>query len=80
MEAVYSSVYYRIYMKLRTGIKVYLCENKWYGANYSKINCKWDTNRENALWFETSKDAEDFCKEYFKNFKDWEIECFEEIM
>lgn len=69
--------FYRIIMKTITGKKLYLRENKWYGKNEENINCSWEFTSENALWFETYKEAEDFCKRYFKNFKNYEIEDFE---
>ena len=72
--------FYRIVMKTSAGKKLYLCENHWYGHNEEKINCKWEFSTENALWFETEKDAQKFCNGYFKNFKNYEIEVFSHYM
>ncbi len=75
-EVLYKDIFYRITMKTKGGKKLYLCENSWYGKNGEKINCRWEFTKANALWFETEKDAQDFCKDYFKNFTNYEIENF----
>ena len=69
--------FYKVIMKTKTGKKLYLREHTWYGKNAKKINCSWEFTPENALWFETEKQALDFCKDYFKNFTKYEIEYFE---
>ena len=66
-EVLYKDIFYRITMKTKGGKKLYLCEN---------FNCKWEFTKANVLWFETEKDAQDFCKDYFKNFTNYEIENF----
>ena len=33
----------------------------------------WTFNYNDALWFNTNDEAERFAKNYFKNFKNWEI-------
>ena len=33
----------------------------------------WTFNYNNALWFNTYDEAERFARDYFKNFKNWEI-------
>jgi hypothetical protein len=75
-EILNRDVFYRVTMKTKGGKKLYLCENSWYGKNAEKINCKWEFTKANALWFETKREAERFCKEYFKNFDNYEIEDF----
>lgn len=75
-EVLYRDIFYRIIMKTKAGRKLYLCENSWYGKNAEKINCKWEFTKANALWFETKEDAINFCKDYFKNFDNYEIEDF----
>lgn len=40
-------------------------------------SCKWTFNKEDAIWFNTSFDAERFCTRYFKNFKNYKIEPIE---
>lgn len=69
--------FYRIIMRTYNGKKLYLKENKWYGKNEENINCSWDFDSSNAIWFENEKEANNFCKSYFKNFKGYEIEEFE---
>lgn len=73
-------VFYRIIMHTYNGKTLYLAENTWYGKNEEKINCSWDFSYKNALWFETYKEAEDFAKDYFKNFTNYEIEEFFEYI
>lgn len=75
-ELVYRDLFFRVIMKTRNGKKLYLCEDSWYGKNAEKIKCKWEFSSVNALWFETEENAQDFCKEYFKNFDRYEIEDF----
>lgn len=36
-------------------------------------NCVWDDNQEEAIWFNTLTEAEEFAKYYFKEFKNWRI-------
>ena len=33
----------------------------------------WTFNYNDALWFNTNDEAERFARDYFKNFKDWEV-------
>ena len=73
MEVIYPTTYYRIIMKTYDGKKLYLKD----GVGKS---CEWTFNKQEALWFETNKEAEDFAKQYFKNFSNYEIEDFIEYM
>ena len=79
-EVSVKDFFYRIIMHTRDGKKLYLTENTWYGKNSEKINCTWDFNYNNALWFETYDEAEEFAKGYFKNFTGYEIEEFFEYI
>lgn len=36
-------------------------------------NCVWDDSQEEAIWFNTLTEAEEFAKYYFKEFKNWRI-------
>lgn len=55
-------VFYWVTMQTKTGKTLYFCDgNKW---EFSKVN---------AIWFESQTNAEKFCKEYFKNFKNYKI-------
>ena len=62
-------IFSRVYMELKTGKKLYLV------AGVGK-SCKWG-DKENAIWFDTEKEALDFCNGYFKNFRDFKVENFE---
>ena len=75
-EMLYKDLMYRITMKTRDNKKLYLSEDHWYGKNAEKISCKWTFTANDALWFETQEDAQDFCRDYFKNFDRYEIENF----
>lgn len=59
----------RVIMKTKSGLKLYLKAGKGNA-------CSWDKDWTDAIWFQTEKDAQDFCKKYFKNFKNYEIEVF----
>lgn len=58
-----------ITMKTKEGKTLYLSEDKILKSN--KLLCKWTFNKNEALGFETEKEAENFAKDYFKNFNDW---------
>lgn len=58
-----------ITMKTKEGKTLYLSEDKV--LNNNKLLCKWTFNKNEALGFETEKEAENFAKDYFKNFNDW---------
>ena len=60
-----------ITMKTKEGKTLYLSEDKWVGKNQEKLLCKWTFNKQEALGFETEKEAENFAKDYFKNFTNW---------
>ena len=72
-------ILYRITMKTKENKKLYLTEDFWCGKNAEKLICKWTFNRMDALWFETFESVTEFAKDYFKKFKNYEIESFEEI-
>lgn len=36
--------------------------------------CKWTGDVENAIWFNTSREAQEFCDKYFKKFKDYKLD------
>lgn len=36
-------------------------------------NCIWDDNKDEAIWFNTPTEAEEFARYYFKEFKNWRI-------
>lgn len=58
--------YYVIKMVTSEGLNLYFEEREG--------KFKWTKYRNNCIWFSTEKDAEDFCKGYFTNYKDWIIE------
>lgn len=64
--------FFVICMKIRNNVTLYL------GADESTYNNhkKWFKSRNEAIWFETEKEADDFCKSYFKNFKDYFVQSF----
>ena len=68
-------IFYRVIMRTNTGRKLYLRCTDMY-ANNEKVLCAWEFSNENAIWFNTDTEAERFCKMYFKNFKNYEIEEF----
>ena len=72
--------FYRITMLTKDNKKLYLTEDYWCGKNAEKLVCKWTFAKANALWFETLKQAEEFAKDYFKNFTQYKIEGFSEII
>lgn len=41
---------------------------------------EWTFDKKDAIWFQTEEEAEKFCKNYFKNFKDYEIETIKEYI
>ena len=57
---------YIVTMLTKTGKVVYLsmCDGK----------PTWTFNKSDACWWDTVPMAENFCKSWFKNFKDWRIE------
>ena len=62
-----------ITMKTKTGKKLYL--------KSGKVNAvEWTFDKQDAIWFQTEEEAEKFCKNYFKNFKDYEIETIKEYV
>ena len=69
--------FYRIVMNTLSGKKLYLKAGKCIG---DKMNCEWEFTNENAIWFDTHKEAENFAKDYFKNFKEYKIEEFSYII
>lgn len=79
-EPLYVESFYRIIMRAKSGKKLYLKEDHWYGKNYEKINCAWSPTSQECLWFETEKDAKEFAEKYFTNFKNYEIEGFDYAM
>lgn len=69
-------IFYRVIMKTKTEKKLYLrCADIY---SNDKVRCEWEFSSENAIWFDTEQDAERFCKSYFKNFTNYEIEEFEQ--
>lgn len=36
-------------------------------------SCIWDDKQDEAIWFNTPTEAEEFAKYYFKKFKNWRI-------
>ena len=72
--------FYRITMLTKDNKKLYLTEDYWCGKNAEKLVCKWTFTKANALWFETLQQAENFAKDYFKNFSKYNIEGFSEII
>ena len=59
-------LFYIIEMKTKTNKSLYLGE--------LKNGCLgWTFDYNESIWFETCESAENFCKKYFKNFKDWNI-------
>ena len=72
-EVIYTYTFYRIIMKTYDNKKLYLKD----GIGNS---CEWTFNKHDAIWFETEKEAQIFAKKYFKNFNNYEIENFNEVM
>ena len=72
-ETIYKTIFYRITMNTYNNKKLYL------KASIGN-SCEWTFNKEEAIWFETIKEAEEFCNNYFKNFNKYEIEGFREII
>lgn len=60
-------------MKTKTGKKLYA------KAGHGK-SIEWTFDKQDAIWFQTEEEAEKFCKNYFKNFKDYEIEYIKEYV
>lgn len=58
-----------ITMKTKEGKTLYLSEDRV--TKQDKLICKWTFNKQEALGFETEKEAENFAKDYFKNFTNW---------
>lgn len=58
-----------ITMKTKEGKTLYLSEDRV--TKQDKLICKWTFNKQEALGFETEKEAENFAKDYFKNFNAW---------
>lgn len=42
--------------------------------------CEWTFNKQEAIWFETDKEAIEFAKQYFKNFDKYQVEGLEEVI
>lgn len=59
--------FYTISMKTTTGKNLFLRADK--GSA-----CKWDFDKQEAIWYGTYFEAEKFAKSYFKNFKNYEIQ------
>lgn len=59
-----------ITMKTKTGKILYA------KAGHGK-SIEWTFDKKDAIWFQSEADAKNFCKEYFKNFKDYEIQNIE---
>lgn len=72
--------FYRIVMYTKNGKKLYLVEDKWIGKNAEKLLCKWEYTKHNALWFDSLAQAKKFAEDYFKNFINYKIEGFTEIL
>lgn len=72
-EVIYDRIFYRITMKTYDNKKLYL------KASIGN-SCEWTFNRQDAIWFESDKDAQEFASKYFKNFSNYEIEQFVEYM
>lgn len=62
-----------ITMKTKTGRTLYA------KAGHGK-SIEWTFDKQDAIWFQTEEEAEKFCKNYFKNFKDYEIETVKEYI
>lgn len=62
-------IFFRIIMKTKDGKTLYL------KAGIGK-SCKWDFDKNEAIWFETLNQAENFVNTYFKNFKNYTIQKF----
>jgi hypothetical protein len=57
--------FYVITMKTKNGKTIYL------GEQGNKLG--WSFDYDEAIWFETLEDSENFARDYFKYFKNWEI-------
>ena len=63
--------FYVISMKTKNGKTLYL---KTKENNYSdKVLCEWCFDYNNAIWFDTINDLENFANKYFKGFNNWNI-------
>lgn len=60
-------------MKTKTEKKLYLKSGKGNAV-------EWTFDKQDAIWFQTEEEAEKFCKNYFKNFKNYEIETIKEYV
>lgn len=58
--------FYVISMKTHKGSTIYVGEGKG-----NSVNWVFDINE--AIWYETEKEAEEFANRYFKNFDKWFI-------
>ncbi len=63
------NIFFRIITRTQSGKKLYL------KAGVGK-SCKWDFNKNEAIWFDTLNQAEKFADTYFKNFRNYIIEEF----
>ena len=73
MEAVYARNFNIITMETYDGKKLYLKA----GIGNS---CEQAFNKNEVIWFETYTEAENFARQYFKNFNNYKIEDFIEYM
>lgn len=64
-----NEVFFRIITKTRSDKTLYL------KAGEGK-SCKWDFDKNEAIWFNTFSQAEKFANTYFKNFKNYIIQEF----
>jgi hypothetical protein len=69
-------------MITKGGKKLYLQHDKDIIKNKKVVKeiFKWSFDRSEATWFEDYERADDFCKGYFKNFTDYNIEEFDTII
>ena len=62
-------IFYEITMNTKGGKPLHLAAD-------NGNSCKWVFDRTNSIWFNTLEEAQKFAKQYFKNFKNYNIEEF----
>lgn len=65
--------FYLITMIAKNGKKLYLKASDKPLKKDTTI-FEWSFDKKNAIWWNTFNETEKFAKNYFKNFKKWEIE------
>ena len=61
-------IFYMVAMKTRNGKTLFLMEGQTINS------MKWTFDKQEAVWFELPIQAENFAREYFRNFNNWFIE------